>query len=55
MVSSVPGAFGGSVKRSAIYPTIGWFFFFIIAEMLVKLPASFHEGTLWQAKEGEDG
>jgi uncharacterized protein (DUF983 family) len=26
---------------------IAWFFFFIIGEGLLKIPASFHEGTLW--------
>jgi len=28
---------------------IAWFFFFVIGESLLKLPDSFHEGTLWQA------
>ncbi|HLX95363.1 MAG TPA: rhomboid family protein [Verrucomicrobiae bacterium] len=28
---------------------LAWFFFFLIGEGLLKLPASFHEGTLWQA------
>jgi len=27
---------------------MAWFFFFLIGEGLSKLPASFHEGTLWQ-------
>jgi predicted small integral membrane protein len=27
---------------------IAWFFFFLIGESLLKLPDSFHEGTLWQ-------
>lgn len=27
---------------------LAWFFFFLIGEGLLKLPASFHEGTLWQ-------
>jgi len=27
---------------------IAWFFFFLVGEGLLKLPASFHEGTLWQ-------
>ena len=27
---------------------IAWYFFFLIGEILVKLPDSFHEGTLWQ-------
>jgi len=28
---------------------IAWYFFFLIGENLLKLPNSFHEGTLWQA------
>ena len=27
---------------------VAWFFFFLIGEGLLKIPASFHEGTLWQ-------
>ncbi|HTR42986.1 MAG TPA: hypothetical protein VMH87_15335 [Pseudomonadales bacterium] len=27
---------------------IAWYFFFLIGEGLLKLPNSFHEGTLWQ-------
>ena len=27
---------------------IAWFFFFVIGEVLLNIPASFHEGTLWQ-------
>jgi hypothetical protein len=27
---------------------LAWFFFFLIGEGLLKLPASFHEGTLWK-------
>jgi hypothetical protein len=27
---------------------IAWFFFFLIGAGLLKIPASFHEGTLWQ-------
>jgi hypothetical protein len=27
---------------------IACFFFFLIGESLLKLPDSFHEGTLWQ-------
>ena len=27
---------------------VAWFFFFVIGESLLRLPASFHEGTLWQ-------
>jgi len=25
-----------------------WVFFYIFAQMLLRIPASFHEGTLWQ-------
>ncbi len=27
---------------------IVWFFFYMVGSTLLKLPASFHEGTLWQ-------
>ncbi len=27
---------------------VAWFFFFLIGAGLLKIPASFHEGTLWQ-------
>jgi uncharacterized paraquat-inducible protein A len=27
---------------------IAWFFFFIIGRMLVNIPTSFHEGTVWE-------
>ena len=27
---------------------VAWFFFFLVGESLLRLPASFHEGTLWQ-------
>lgn len=27
---------------------IAWYFFFLIGQSLLKLPNSFHEGTLWQ-------
>jgi hypothetical protein len=30
-----------------------WFFFFLVAETLARLPESFHEGTIWQAPEVE--
>lgn len=26
-----------------------WFFFYLIGETLLKLPSSFHEGTLWKS------
>ena len=27
---------------------IAWFFFFLIGESLLRIPAQFHDGTLWQ-------
>jgi hypothetical protein len=27
---------------------IAWFFFFLFGQVLVQLPDSFHEGTIWQ-------
>lgn len=27
---------------------VAWYFFFLIGNRLLKLPSSFHEGTLWQ-------
>jgi hypothetical protein len=45
-------AFGRIVPTSrnvALGILIAWFFFFLIGESLLKLPDSFHEGTLWQA------
>lgn len=32
---------------------IAWYFFFLIGQSLLKLPNSFHEGTLWQTS-GDD-
>jgi len=31
-----------------------WFFFFVIGETLLKIPTSFHEGTLWRANWMDD-
>ena len=33
---------------------IAWFFFFLIGAALLKVPASFHEGTLWQTHVFDD-
>lgn len=33
---------------------LAWYFFFLIGECLLKIPASFHEGTLWQVHWGND-
>jgi hypothetical protein len=29
---------------------LAWFFFFAVAEVLLKTPDSFHEGSLWQTR-----
>jgi uncharacterized paraquat-inducible protein A len=34
--------------QCALGVLIAWYFFFLIGESLLKLPNSFHEGTLWQ-------
>jgi hypothetical protein len=31
-----------------------WFFFYLVGEALLALPASFHEGTIWPAASGND-
>jgi hypothetical protein len=36
------------VAQCALGVVIAWFFFFLIGESLLRLPTSFHEGTLWQ-------
>lgn len=27
---------------------LAWFFFFLVGDCLLRIPASFHEGTLWR-------
>ncbi|PYS28024.1 MAG: rhomboid family protein [Acidobacteria bacterium] len=43
-------AFGGLMQfvRCAVGIVIAWFFFYLIGEILVRLPDSFHEGALWK-------
>jgi hypothetical protein len=43
-------AFAGlmRVAQCAFGIFIAWFFFHFVAEMLLKLPTDFHEGTLWE-------
>ncbi len=36
------------LARCAFGILIAWFFFFLIGASLLKLPATFHEGTLWR-------
>jgi hypothetical protein len=37
------------VVQFALGLLLAWFFFFVIGASLLKLPTSFHEGTMWQA------
>lgn len=37
------------VAQCAASIVAAWFFFFLIGDLLLKIPTSFHEGTLWQA------
>lgn len=36
------------LARCALGVIIAWFFFFLIGDALLRVPTSFHEGTLWQ-------
>jgi hypothetical protein len=36
------------LAQAVVGLVIVWYFFFIIGESLLKLPNSFHEGTLWK-------
>ena len=36
------------LAQCALGALIAWLFFFLIGDVLLKTPASFHEGTLWQ-------
>ena len=38
------------VAQSALGILLAWFFFFLIGEALLKIPTTFHEGTLWRVK-----
>lgn len=37
------------IAQCAVAVIVTWFFFFLIGEGLLRIPSSFHEGTLWQA------
>src|SRR5258706_8924013 len=43
-------AFAGltRIAQCAFGILVAWFFFFLIGEVLVPLPDSFHEGPVWQ-------
>lgn len=38
------------VSQCVLGLLIAWFFFYLVGESLLRLPDSFHEGTLWHAK-----
>lgn len=42
------------VAQCLLGVVVVWFFFYLIGEGLLKLPTSFHEGTLWEAKWWEE-
>jgi hypothetical protein len=48
--SSKRAAFAGlrRIGECALGILLAWFFFFLIGELLLRLPDSFHEGALWQ-------
>ena len=33
---------------------VAWFFFYVIGQGLLKIPETFHEGTMWNAPGAED-
>lgn len=37
------------LAQCALGLLVAWYFFFLIGEALLRLPDSFHEGTLWHA------
>ncbi len=37
------------LSQAALGFLIVWYFFFLYGNYLLKLPSSFHEGTIWQA------
>jgi hypothetical protein len=43
-------AFAGLLRAGQCFAglILAWFFFHLLAEVLLKLPADFHEGTLWE-------
>jgi hypothetical protein len=44
------GGFAGVTRLAQCLAGLlaAWFFFYLIGETLLAIPASFHEGTLWQ-------
>lgn len=35
------------IAQGAAGIIVAWFFFFLIGDVLLKIPSSFHEGTVW--------
>jgi len=35
------------IAQTALAVVVAWFFFYMIGELLLRIPAKFHEGTLW--------
>ena len=38
----------GRLIQCGVGILVAWFFFFLVGERLLRLPASFHDQTLWQ-------
>ena len=45
-------AFSGLLRvgQGALGLVAAWFFFYLMGDRLLRLPASFHEGTLWKVQ-----
>jgi len=45
-----PPVFAGLLRlgQGSLGLVIAWFFFYLLAELLLAIPSSFHEGTLWK-------
>ena len=42
------------MAQSIIAILCAWFFFYLIGEVLLAIPTSFHDGTIWSDSTGED-
>jgi len=38
------------LAQMAVSLLLAWYFFFLVGDWLLKIPSSFHEGTLWHAR-----
>lgn len=41
------------IAQGAVALTIIWFFFFLVGQTMLAVPARFHEGRIWQTEEAE--